>query len=293
MRPHALGTLSGQVDGWPHESHDHQHRDSEHKHNQIAPELTGAESWCGDAMPPRAKWEDDMALIAPAPAPRSPSATLPRPSGVRKARSAYVPEDTSTELIRQPETRPISQEQLIAEVKEIYAGLVMVENKCIEVENAQRSVRNDFIPHIFDSVASALVSANPAITRFRLALNPRIPRGFRKTSTEPLSILDFIYFYMSQIVKESDGELFKLVQMIEDVLDRLYKRFWGRKRQTLVYLLLFYYFFAEYPGGIRHLCTTMPWTIWPSLVVLWGVCWMFISPLQPSVDDNGMFLNLI
>ncbi|KAH6605269.1 telomerase-binding est1a [Trichoderma cornu-damae] len=40
-------------------------------------------------------------------------------------------------LIREPETRPISQEQLVAEVKGIYAGLVMVESKCIEVDNAQ------------------------------------------------------------------------------------------------------------------------------------------------------------
>ncbi|KAL7621482.1 hypothetical protein AAE478_008805 [Parahypoxylon ruwenzoriense] len=44
-----------------------------------------------------------------------------------------------TKLIKQPETRPISQEQLIAEVKGIYAGLVMVESKCIEVDNAQSS----------------------------------------------------------------------------------------------------------------------------------------------------------
>ncbi|KAI1329706.1 hypothetical protein F5Y16DRAFT_365052 [Xylariaceae sp. FL0255] len=42
-------------------------------------------------------------------------------------------------LIKQPETRPITQEQLIAEVKGIYAGLVMVECKCIEVDNAQSS----------------------------------------------------------------------------------------------------------------------------------------------------------
>ncbi|XXH02323.1 hypothetical protein Hte_008696 [Hypoxylon texense] len=48
----------------------------------------------------------------------------------------------STRLIKQPETRPISQEQLIAEVKGIYAGLVMVESKCIEVDNAQSS-QND------------------------------------------------------------------------------------------------------------------------------------------------------
>jgi hypothetical protein len=42
-------------------------------------------------------------------------------------------------MVRQPETRPISQDQLVAEVKGIYAGLVMVENKCIEVDTAQSS----------------------------------------------------------------------------------------------------------------------------------------------------------
>ncbi|EXA47077.1 hypothetical protein FOPG_08054 [Fusarium oxysporum f. sp. conglutinans race 2 54008] len=42
-------------------------------------------------------------------------------------------------MMRQPETRPISQDQLVAEVKGIYAGLVMVETKCIEVDNAQSS----------------------------------------------------------------------------------------------------------------------------------------------------------
>jgi len=40
----------------------------------------------------------------------------------------------------QPETRPISQEQLVAEVKGIYAGLLMVEAKCIEVDNRQAAL---------------------------------------------------------------------------------------------------------------------------------------------------------
>ena len=44
------------------------------------------------------------------------------------------------DLVLQPETRPISQEQLVAEVKGIYAGLVMVEAKCIEVDNKQASL---------------------------------------------------------------------------------------------------------------------------------------------------------
>ncbi|KAI8663541.1 EST1-DNA-bind domain-containing protein [Fusarium keratoplasticum] len=47
-------------------------------------------------------------------------------------------DDESTHtMIPQLKTRPISQDQLVAEVKGIYAGLVMVETKCIEVGNVQ------------------------------------------------------------------------------------------------------------------------------------------------------------
>jgi hypothetical protein len=40
-------------------------------------------------------------------------------------------------LLLQPDSRPISQEELAAEVKSIYAGLTMVETKCIHVDRAQ------------------------------------------------------------------------------------------------------------------------------------------------------------
>jgi hypothetical protein len=55
--------------------------------------------------------------------------------------SEHAPEEdpSTSEMIKEPETRPISQDQLINEVKGIYAGLVMVESKCIEVDNAQSS----------------------------------------------------------------------------------------------------------------------------------------------------------
>lgn len=45
--------------------------------------------------------------------------------------------DASKDTLQQPDTRPISQEQLINEVKGIYAGLVMVEKKCVEVSQSQ------------------------------------------------------------------------------------------------------------------------------------------------------------
>ena len=41
------------------------------------------------------------------------------------------------ELLLQPETRPISLDQLVVEVKGIYAGLVMVEAKCIDIDERQ------------------------------------------------------------------------------------------------------------------------------------------------------------
>ncbi|TGO65625.1 hypothetical protein BOTNAR_0076g00190 [Botryotinia narcissicola] len=50
------------------------------------------------------------------------------------------PQSEEYNIILQPETRPISQEQLVAEVKGIYAGLVMVEAKCIEVDNKQATL---------------------------------------------------------------------------------------------------------------------------------------------------------
>ncbi|KAH8730525.1 hypothetical protein GQ44DRAFT_606574, partial [Phaeosphaeriaceae sp. PMI808] len=45
-------------------------------------------------------------------------------------------------LLLQPDSRPISQEQLPAEVKSIYAGLAMVETKCIHVDRAQAAAQD-------------------------------------------------------------------------------------------------------------------------------------------------------
>lgn len=61
----------------------------------------------------------------------------PGPKAETEADESYAEHPSVSQMILQPETRPISQEQLVAEVKGIYAGLVMVESKCIEVDNAQ------------------------------------------------------------------------------------------------------------------------------------------------------------
>lgn len=56
--------------------------------------------------------------------------------------SQEVPSDQDTKLLLQPETRPISQEQLVNEVKGIYSGLVMVEKKCVEICQQQNQSTN-------------------------------------------------------------------------------------------------------------------------------------------------------
>ncbi|KAF1994891.1 hypothetical protein P154DRAFT_361051 [Amniculicola lignicola CBS 123094] len=52
--------------------------------------------------------------------------------------------------------------------------------------------------------------------------------------------------------------------------------------------------FTEFPNNRHPLNTTMPWSIKPSLAVLWGVCWMFYaspnSEETPRVPQNR-FLN--
>ncbi|KAF5548905.1 hypothetical protein FMEXI_4576 [Fusarium mexicanum] len=78
-----------------------------------------------------------------------------------------------------------------------------------------------------------------------------------------------------------EGALVDTIEEIEAILNRL--TLWFRCRyedlsrkkdvtegQGLVEPIF------EFSNNIRHTCTTMPWTIFPALLVLWGVCWMFI-----------------
>lgn len=57
-------------------------------------------------------------------------------------------------------------------------------------------------------------------------------------------------------------------------------------RERVLYFLL-YFSFSKFPNRLRPPCTTMPWTIWPALMVLWGVCWMFYEELNWNWGDQG------
>lgn len=66
------------------------------------------------------------------------------------------------DMLMQPDSRPISQQQLAAEVKSIYAGLTMVESKCIHVDRAQasamRSADSGQKPKLADDHWQALIA---------------------------------------------------------------------------------------------------------------------------------------
>ena len=59
--------------------------------------------------------------------------------------------------------------------------------------------------------------------------------------------------------------------------------YWKQRRHTSVS------WFTEWPSGRRPLSTTWPWNIRPSLVVLWGVCWMFYADHKPSGSQAERF----
>ncbi|KAI1337204.1 hypothetical protein F5Y15DRAFT_164368 [Xylariaceae sp. FL0016] len=87
-------------------------------------------------------WNPDDAHASSSPRTRTTTKPTKNPTQHRPRPDSTEQDNDVIELLKQPETRPISQEQLVAEVKGIYAGLVMVESKCIEVDNAQSS-QND------------------------------------------------------------------------------------------------------------------------------------------------------
>ncbi|CAG7940349.1 unnamed protein product [Penicillium olsonii] len=64
---------------------------------------------------------------------------MEEPEADRTSKESF--QEPAPEMFRQPETNPITEEQLIKEVRGIYTGLVMVEKKCIELDKQQGDSR--------------------------------------------------------------------------------------------------------------------------------------------------------
>ncbi|KAK2764344.1 hypothetical protein FQN54_009037 [Arachnomyces sp. PD_36] len=72
------------------------------------------------------------------------------------------------------------------------------------------------------------------------------------------------------------------IQQIEEIT-RHWREYWQQQRK------LGGNWFNEWPDGRRPLSTTWPWNIRPSLVILWGVCWMFYNNVSPHVEQSNGF----
>ncbi|KAK8036660.1 hypothetical protein PG993_008643 [Apiospora rasikravindrae] len=66
----------------------------------------------------------------------------PRTGQTKTTKSRLEVSDEDEAYVTQLKTKPIDHLQLVAEVKGIYAGLVMVESKCIEVVDAQKTQKD-------------------------------------------------------------------------------------------------------------------------------------------------------
>lgn len=102
------------------------------------------------------------------------------------------------------------------------------------------------------------------------------------------------YLQTGTILKAWSVQLEQILENLSKLLnEEEFVLQWRHLRQLVLLLLRLIQFltnpsrFATYPNCRRPKCTTMPWTIWPSLVVLWGVCWMFVVPWSGAIhfDD--------
>ncbi|CVL08961.1 uncharacterized protein FMAN_11748 [Fusarium mangiferae] len=231
-----------------------------------------------------------------------------------------APESEPT-MMRQPETRPISQDQLVAEVRGIYAGLIMIETKCIEVDKAasansnysseywqaHNALHRQLMYESLDPVNITTVEASQAYDLGALLsevslrsqrfcrLNSRLLPLLQAGNGTPLNVrfvefmtlieaLSNIIIKYSSLPDFTDTILAGLFDLITSIIRRLNLRFRCAyeelKCRNASTQIIF-----EFPNNMRHVCTTMPWTILPALLVLWGVCWMFIigpGDLEPQ-----------
>lgn len=115
--------------------------------------------------------------------PKDPSTRGLEPSG--QSTGGHV-----NRLQKQPETQPISQDQLIAEVKGIYSGLVTVESRCIDVDSAQTSLQDgQDAPKLTDDQWQALISLHRALLHehhvfFLASQRPSTGPAFRRVASK-------------------------------------------------------------------------------------------------------------
>ncbi|KAH8901689.1 hypothetical protein GQ53DRAFT_8239 [Thozetella sp. PMI_491] len=237
--------------------------------------------------------------------PATPEAPLPRPPYPPRTRRRLCPDSN------QDDDEPVSRDQLLIEVQKIYADLATIESKYVELSSLWHQDNRCFsaiCDKLSDGERQSLTAQYSTLLQeyYDFALAPqksltnsalrrliwKYEAPYRTALFSFSDLLDMIHnpYCISilalralSLIESAEGKLLKWLEEIEDILDRIWKRFQRCLYQPLTYALVYLHFFSEFPDGIRHLCTTMPWTIWPALIVLWGVCWMFYP--HPATDE--------
>jgi len=89
------------------------------------------------------------------------------------------------DLLLQPDSRPVSQQQLAAEIKSVYEGLTTVETKCIDIDKAQSAVLRGEHSHLADSHWQALIALHRVLLHehhdfFPASQHPSASPAFRE-----------------------------------------------------------------------------------------------------------------
>ncbi|KAK2021895.1 hypothetical protein LX32DRAFT_645989 [Colletotrichum zoysiae] len=171
---------------------DGEHRSSMQKRSRARPPqhtsvVNDSDFQRGPSTKPGRLWTPDEATSQP----RKAETGRPRDREATTSSRTFdhpLVEDNTEVMIKQPETRPISQEQLVAEVKGIYAGLVMVESKCIEVDNAQSSTK-DTSPKLNNEQWQALIALHGTLLHehhdfFLASQHPSASPALRRLASE-------------------------------------------------------------------------------------------------------------
>ena len=101
-----------------------------------------------------------------------------------KRNDATSPSLPEPDMLLQPDTRPISHEQLVVEVKGIYAGLVMAEAKCIDIDERQLAAVQKKVSEISQRAFHTVPSPRP-----RPLPSPRRPSLTSMPTTQGRSLL--------------------------------------------------------------------------------------------------------
>lgn len=137
----------------------------------------------------------------------------------------------------------------------------------------------DELRHIYDLTSlllAKLPSFSTSVSRQYWSLKSSAPASSSLDDEKSIANLDHILRCLRQAALEA--LIYHGLRSFEEGFQQWHQH-WLQQRQ------LDFGWFSEWPNGRRPLSTTWPWNIKPSLVVLWGVCWMFYDNSTRSAQE--------